>query len=85
MVLISKMRLVCLIGYPRALKRLLLGGLWGAKGVEINKPLKIMLYINSRAVNGADFKNEIGFPFRITSDPNQGGLGELRGETNTTL
>ena len=48
MMLISKMRSVFVLGYPQTPTRVPLGELRGARGVEINKPLKIMLYINSR-------------------------------------
>ena len=44
------------------------------------------LYINCRVFNDADFKNEIGFPYRIPSDPNKGAhRGARRVETNTSL
>ena len=32
-----------------------------------------------RLVNSRDFKNEIGFPFRIPSDPNKGVASGARG------
>ena len=67
MVLISKKRLVFLIGYPQAPTRAPLGGQGG--GVEINKPLKIMLYINARVFRSEDIKNDVIFGFGINSGP----------------
>ena len=61
MVLISKKRLVFLIGYPQAPTRTPLGGQGG--GVEINKSLKIMLYINARVFRSEDIKNDVIFGF----------------------
>ena len=66
MVLISKKRLVFLIGYPQAPTRAPLGG---QGGVEINKPLKIMLYINARVFRSEDIKNDVIFGFGINSGP----------------
>ena len=66
MVLISKKRLVFLIGYPQAPTRAPLGA---REGVEINKPLKIMLYINSMVFKSEDNKNDVIFAFEINSDP----------------
>ena len=69
MVLISKKRLVFLIGFPQAPTRAPLGGYGGPRGVEINKSLKIMLYINSRVFKSEDHKNDVIFAFEINSDP----------------
>ena len=35
----------------------------------MNKPLKIMLYINSRVFKSEDIKNDFIFAFGIDSDP----------------
>ena len=72
--LISKMRSVFVLGYPQIPTRAPLGGIRGAKGVKINKPQKIMWYINSRASNDADFKNKWDqFSFWNTLRPGQKG------------
>ena len=47
---------------------------------KIKKTRKIiMLYINSRVLNGGEFKNEFIFSFRIPSDPNKGVAGGALG------
>ena len=43
MMLISKMRSVFVLGYPQTPTRVPLGELRGARGVEINKPQKIIV------------------------------------------
>ena len=42
-----------------------------------------MWYIDSRVLNGGEFKNEIIFPFRIPSDSNKGVAGGARGGRGT--
>ena len=42
-----------------------------------------MWYIDSRVLNGGEFKNEISFPFRIPSDSNKGVAGGARGGRGT--
>ena len=63
MMLISKMRSVFVLGYPQTPTRVPLGELRGARGVEINKSLKIMLYINARVFRSEDIKNDVIFGF----------------------
>ena len=72
------MKFVFLLGYPQAPTRSPLGKLWGARGgVEINKQLKIVLYINSRVFKSEDIMKEVSFAFRINSDPPRAGLGVI--------
>ena len=68
MVLISNMRLVCLIGYLQTPTSAPLGEAMPAMGAgvdEINKPLKIMLFINSKVFKSEDIKNKVSFAGRV--------------------
>ena len=57
------------------------GGAWGGEGVaDTYTQQKTMKYINSGVPNNRDFKNEVSFPFRIHSRPEQGrNQGSFRG------
>ena len=66
MVLISKKRLVFL-RIPSGPYKGALRGPGG--GGEINKSLKIMLYINARVFRSEDIKNDVIFGFGINSGP----------------
>ena len=64
---------VFLLGYHQIPTRASPGELWGGgQEAETYTPQKIMKYINSGVPNSRDFKNEVSFPFRIHSRPEQG-------------
>ena len=75
------MRSVFLLGYPQTPTRASPGELGGGEGVaDTYTQQKTMKYINSGVPNSRDFKNEVSFPFRIHSRPEQGrNQGSFRG------